>query len=103
MKLEISSLFKQDNVHLDNLDAPITVANISRHGLGFKSPADLPLNYYFNAIMVIGAEDAKLYTVVKIIRKDPANEEGLFGYGCELIGVAPVFDYLFDDYEKSLE
>lgn len=101
MKLEISSLFKQDNVKLKNLDAPITIKNISKGGIGFTSTADLPIEYYFNACFKVGADDAKLYCVVKIIRKT-ACEAG-FDYGCELVGVAPVLTYIFDDYARSLE
>ena len=48
------------------------------------------------------AEDAKLYCVVKIIRKEPLTG-GDFIYGCELVGVAPVLSYIFDDLEKNAE
>ena len=47
-------------------------------------------------------EEAKLYCVVKIIRKNPAAN-GEYAYGCELVGIAPVLSYIFDDYEKQLE
>lgn len=102
MKLEISSLFKQDNIHIANLDAPIQVANISKGGIGFASVSDLPLGYYFNAAIEMGQKDAKFYCVVKIIRKDTDREGEGFFYGCELVGVAPVLAYIFDDYEKAL-
>ena len=70
MKLEISSLFKQDNVSLSDIDAPIHVTDISRGGIGFTSTSNLPLDYYFNACIQLGTEeDAKLFCVVKIIRK----------------------------------
>ncbi|MBR6293167.1 MAG: PilZ domain-containing protein [Lachnospiraceae bacterium] len=101
MTLEISSLFKQDNILLSNLDAPITVFNVSKGGLGFSSANDLPLGFYFNACLTIGSNDAKLYCVVKIIRKEP-GKDGEFTYGCELVGIAPVLAYIFDDYEKTL-
>jgi len=101
MTLEISSLFKQDNILLNNLDAPITVFNVSKGGLGFCSANDLPLGFYFNACLTIGTDDAKLYCVVKIIRKERA-EGSEYTYGCELVGIAPVLAYIFDDYEKAL-
>lgn len=102
MKLEISSLFRQDNVMLSCLDAPITVTDISKGGIGFTSANVLPVGFYFNACLLVGDEEAKLYCVVKIIRKNPAAN-GEYAYGCELVGIAPVLSYIFDDYEKRLE
>ena len=102
MQLEISSLFKQDNEMIKNLDAPIKVENISRGGIGFTSKTDIPLGYYFNACIQLGKEDAKLYCVVKIIRREIKQDGDIF-YGCELVGMAPVFSYIFDDYENTLE
>lgn len=102
MKLEISSLFKQDNVLLSDIDAPISVIDVSKGGLGFVSTADLPLGFYFNACLQLGdSDDAKLYCVVKIIRRD-TQPDGAISYGCEMVGLAPVFSYIFEDYEKQL-
>lgn len=99
--LEISSLFKQDNIYVEQLDAPITVVDISKSGIGFTSTSKLPLGYYFNACLTIGKEDAKLYCVVKIIRNQK-HDNNLILYGCEFVGMAPVLSYIFDDYEKTL-
>ena len=102
MKLEISSLFKQDNVLLSDIDAPIHVTDVSKGGIGFTSASNLPLGFYFNACIQLGeADDARLYCVVKIIRKE-SQPTGENAYGCELIGVAPVLAYIFEDYEKKL-
>ena len=97
LNLEISSLFKQDNVKVENVDATIQVVNISKSGIGFRSKSILPLGYYFNACIQLGAEDAKLYSVIKIIRMDE-KEDGSRMYGCEFIGMAPVLSYIFDDF-----
>jgi hypothetical protein len=43
-----------------------------------------------------------LYTVVKIIRSSEGENDHFF-YGCEFIGLAPILDFIFDDYEASLE
>ena len=103
MTLEISSLFKQDHISIDQLAAPIHVTNISKGGIGFTSTNDLPIGFYFNSCIRLGTdEEAKLYCVVKILRKDTLPAGG-FDYGCELVGIAPVLSYIFDDYEKSLE
>ena len=102
LNLKISSLFMQDNVKVENIDAPINVVNISRGGIGFITESVLPLGYYFNATLNLGeSDDAALYCVVKIIRtKDLAD--GMHLYGCEMIGLAPVLSYIFDNYEKNL-
>ncbi|MBO7402339.1 MAG: PilZ domain-containing protein [Lachnospiraceae bacterium] len=102
LSLQISSLFKQDNVLVNNIDAPIEVINISRGGIGFVSESELPLGFYFNANINLGDDDASLYCVVKIIRKE-TREDGKTIYGCELVGMAPVLSYIFENYEKSLE
>lgn len=114
--LKISTLFKQDNVLVQNIDAPITVINISRGGIGFYSKSNLPIGFYFNACIQLGDEDAKLYCVVKIIRAEEVKdttpdlcdkEEGIdqriYRYGCEFVGMAPVLSYIFDNFEKSME
>ncbi|ABX41027.1 PilZ domain-containing protein [Lachnoclostridium phytofermentans] len=114
--LKISTLFKQDNVLVQNIDAPITVINISRGGIGFYSKSNLPIGFYFNACIQLGDEDAKLYCVVKIIRAEEVketshalydieeeNDQSIYRYGCEFIGMAPVLSYIFENFEKSLE
>lgn len=100
MKLEISNLFKQDNVMIKNIDAPIRVVNISRGGIGFESQAMLPVGYYFNSKIELGDSHNALYTVVQIVRVEK-REDSIF-YGCEFIGLAPVLGYIFEEFEKSL-
>lgn len=102
LKLEISSLFKQDNQIIKNIDAPIKVIDISKGGIGFMSQSDLPLNFYFNACIQLGEDDAKLFCIVKIIRRE-VKADGEIMYGCELVGLAPVFGYIFDEYERKIE
>lgn len=102
LNLRISSLFMQDNIKVENIDAPINVIDISKCGIGFITESILPLDYYFNATINLGDENATLYCVVKIIRSKDL-EDGMHLYGCELIGVAPVLSYIFDNYERSLQ
>ena len=49
MSLMISNIFRQDNVMIENIDAPIRVTNISKSGIGFETQALIPIGYYFNA------------------------------------------------------
>ena len=101
LSLKISSLFMQDNIKVENIDAPINVINISKGGIGFITESVLPLNYYFNAAINLGDADASLYCVVKIIRTKELAD-GMHLYGCEMIGLAPVLSFIFENYEKSL-
>lgn len=69
LHLEISSLFKQDNVKVENINAPIEVIDVSKAGIGFKTESVLPTGYYFNARLELGGDSA-LNCVVRILRQD---------------------------------
>ena len=99
MTLKISNLFRQDNVLIENIDAPIRVTNISKCGIGFETEAILPVGYYFNAKITLGNKDSCLYTVVQIVRTE-AHEDHLY-YGCEFIGLAPILDFVFEDFNPD--
>jgi c-di-GMP-binding flagellar brake protein YcgR len=102
LELNISKLFNQDNVIISNVDAPITVVDISKGGIGFITTATLPIGYYFNAKLQLGDEDSMLYTVVRIVRCTLSENGEASRYGAEFIGLAPVLDFIFDQYESSL-
>lgn len=40
--------------------------------------------------------------VVRIIRQ-AEYADGVFNYGCEFVGMASVFDYIFEEIEQSAE
>ena len=99
LQLEISSLFKQDNVKVENINAPIEVFDVSKAGIGFRTKSVLPIGYYFNAGLVLG-DKGTLNCVVRIIRQQQDGDENI--YGCEIVGTASIMDYLFNDYAASL-
>ena len=101
LTLNVSNLFKQDNVSVGALTSPITVIDVSKHGIGFISKDIIPLDYYFNAALHLGSENDCLYCVVKIIRC-VTLDDGQYQYGCEFVGMASVLDYIFDEYEKRV-
>lgn len=101
LDLNVSSLFKQDNVLVNNIDAPVEVTDVSRLGIGFKSAAVLPVGFYFNAALELGSKDNILYCVVKIIRQEPLASDGRYKYGCEYVGLPSVFSYVFDEFENE--
>lgn len=102
IKLEVTSLFHQDNAMVENIDAPIEVADISKSGIGFRTGSILPVDYYFNARIQLGDDDSVLYTVVKILRVSKISDTEFF-YGCELVGMPSVLHYMFDEYEQKLK
>ena len=53
LNLEISNLFKQDHVKVENINAPIEVIDVSKAGIGFRSASVLPMGYYFNARLTL--------------------------------------------------
>lgn len=103
LTLTISNLFKQDNITISGINEPIHVINISKGGIGFKTTATLPIGYYFNAKIKLGDEESLLYTVVRILRSELLPGENCTLYGAEFVGRAEILDYIFDDYEASLE
>lgn len=102
MFLEVSSLFKQDNVKVSNINAPIEVVDISKYGLGFVTESILPIGYYFNSRLEFENEEDCLNCVVRIIRRSK-KDDGKTLYGCEFIGMPSIFDYIFDDIQKLYE
>ena len=100
LELTISNLFAQDNVEADIKPTAISVFDVSKMGIGFKSESILPLNYYFNAKITLGDADNIVYTVVKIIRNTKC-EDGYI-YGCEFVGLPDILLPAFEQYEKQL-
>ncbi len=99
MSLEVSSLFKQDNIKVNNIHAPIDIINISKSGIGFETESILPIGYYFNARLEFLNKGEALNCVVRILRQDKSKNGKNF-YGCEFVGMASVFDYIFDNIES---
>lgn len=102
MYLEVSSVFKQDNVKVDNINAPIQILDVSKNGIGFISESILPLGYYFNCRLTFREQDESLNCVVQIVRQKPRTD-GKNIYGCEFVGMASVFDYIFEGIEESYD
>ncbi len=65
IKLMIETLYKQDAESLDDVNENIVVTNISKSGIGFISEHDMPLEYYFNAKIIID-DEKYFFSVLKI-------------------------------------
>ena len=97
MQLSISDLFNHELSGIHQLDAPIEVVDISRHGIGFVTECILPIDYYFNAKLDLEDEKAaSIFTIVKIVRFE-IIEKDLYHYGCEFSNLP---DNLADIVEK---
>ena len=99
LELEITTLFKQDNVKVENINAPIEVFDVSKVGIGFKTKSVLPVGYYFNARLVL-SDSGALNCVVRIVRHQETQDGNI--YGCEIVGTASIMDYVFNDYAATL-
>ncbi len=102
LKLKISNLFKQDNVIISHIDAPIEVTDVSKGGIGFDTTAVLPTGYYFNACITLGNDESQIYTVVQILRSSLSEDKTYTHYGAEFVGRADILDYIFDEYDDTL-
>jgi len=98
LKLVVDSLYKQDHVELNNIENEIEVLDISKSGLGFFSEADMPMDFYFNAHIIMD-EDKRFFGVLKIVRK--SQKEDGYKYGCEFIGLADILSNVIDEYDKE--
>lgn len=101
LHLEVNNIFKQDYEMINNLDAEITVFDISKSGVGFYCEADLPYEYYFNCKIKLD-ESSFFYAVLQIVRKFK-NDEGNNTYGAEFVGLAPFLANKIDEYERKLQ
>ena len=100
LKLEVSNLFKQDGIKIENLDSEIEVFDISKAGIGFMSDRKLPVDYYFNATIEFETTDEIILSVVKILHVIPIGESG-YRYGCEFVGLPSMYHHIFDEYAKK--
>lgn len=102
LSLEIKKVYKQDYVVIEDVDAEISVVDISKSGIGFISKAKLPMDYYFDGKIKLGENDY-FYAVIHIVR-GKVNEDGEGNeYGAEFVGLAPFLANKIDDYEKNME
>lgn len=101
LHLAISHMFRQDYEEICGLEADIQVFDISKSGIGFISKAVLPLNYYFDAKIVLSDKDF-FSTVVKVVRKS-SHADDEYMYGAEFVGLAPFLADKVDTYERKLK
>ncbi len=99
LHLAVSHMFRQDYEEIVGLDAEIEVFDISKAGIGFMSSAVLPLNYYFDAKIVLDEHDF-FSTVVKVVRKGEQEKDKIM-YGAEFVGLAPFLADKVDAYERK--
>lgn len=100
LNLEVSDIFKQDNIRVSNIHAPIEVVDVSRNGIGFVTKSVLPVGYYFNARLEFNGSTNAINCVVQILHQR-RTEDGIYHYGCEFVGMPAVFDYVFEEMEEK--
>lgn len=99
--LSISDLFNQDLSGIHELNAPIEIVDISRHGIGFTTECILPVGYYFNAQLNLeDAETSSIFTIVKIVRFEIIAKD-LYRYGCEFSNMPDNLADIVDKFSHS--
>lgn len=101
LHLEVDEVFKQDYIVIKDLNASVSVFDISRCGIGFLSEASLPLGYYFRGRINLGDDDF-IYVVLQIVRAHISECNNMV-YGAEFIGLASFLADKVDKYEKKLD
>lgn len=99
LTLEIKKVYKQDYAVIEDVDAEISVFDISKSGIGFVSKAKLPMDYYFDGKIKLGDTDY-FYAVIHIVRGEVDSEGKGNAYGAEFVGLAPFLANKIDDYEN---
>jgi len=100
LRLEVDEIFKQDNIVIKDLNALVSVFDVSRTGIGFISEASLPLGYYFRGRINLDQNDF-FYVVLQIVRARITLDNSK-AYGAEFVGLAPFLADKVDKYEKKL-
>lgn len=100
LHLEVDEVFKQDYEVIKDLNAKVSVFDISKSGIGFLSEAILPLGYYFRGKINLGNLDF-FCVVIRIVRARIEDNKRI--YGAEFVGLAPFLADKVDFYEKYLE
>lgn len=100
LHLEVDEVFKQDHIIVKNLNASVSVFDISKSGIGFISEASLPLGFYFRGRINLGDGDF-FYVVIQIVRAHISENSNKI-YGAEFVGLAPFLADKVDKYEKKL-
>lgn len=101
VSLEINNLYKQDNVLVTDIQAPIEVIDISKTGLGFVTTSVLPLGFYFDANINLNNNDSVLHCVIQIIRSQ-VTENAETMYGCSFVGMADILSFIFEEYDMKV-
>ena len=96
LSLNVSSLFKQDNMEIKNLDSPIKVINISEGGIAFESKSMLPINFYFNAALNLS------FVFIKDITKNRCHTNEFAAIKIIVSALNRLASYNLDNTVKSI-
>ena len=101
LTLEISKLYKQDYIELEDVNVDLEVIDISKAGIGFRTQKELPVGYYFDGRIELG-DNNFFYAVIKIIREQKLENENYI-YGAQFVGLAPFLADKVDLYGKKID
>lgn len=76
----------------------VTVVNISKGGMAFRTPENLPLSSYYDADVIIWTKEV-LKEVIQIVRMEKIDNSEEILYGCKFIGMSPGDQFKIDVYQ----
>ena len=76
----------------------VTVVNISKGGMAFRTVENLPLSSYYDADVVIWTKET-FNVVIQIVRMEKIENSDEILYGCKFIGMSPGDQFKIDVYQ----
>ncbi|MDE6208475.1 MAG: PilZ domain-containing protein [Lachnospiraceae bacterium] len=93
---QVKNLKKVDDINKDKIN--VTLVNISRDGLAFKSYEELKLNTFYDVNIVLWTKE-NFKSVIEIVRMESIDDDNEILYGCRFIGIRPADQLKIQIYE----
>ncbi len=99
VKIKLNPVKNIKNVQdLKKEDIDVTLVNISREGLAFKSAEELKLNTYYDVNIILWTKET-FQSVIEIVRMENLDNDEETVYGCRFIGIRPADQLKIQIYE----
>ena len=102
VRIELNSVRSKDVAEKETAEAfDVSVVNISKDGLAFRTKEKLQMNTYYNTTVLLWTKE-KFQTVIEVVRMENYGEEETL-YGCRFIGIVPADQLKIQIYEMVSE
>lgn len=99
-KIRLQSMKNNRKVAFDlnENDIEVSVLDISKGGMGFKTTEFLPLNSYYEAKVVLWTRET-FDSIIEIVRMENDGTDDMITYGCKFVGLSPADQFKIDVYQ----